>query len=181
MIGLLQNEQFRRAEYTTKFIDETPELLIFPRRRDRATRLLRYIGDVAVNGNSAVTGRPRPRVLRQPRVPASSDRPIQAGTRARLEALGARGFAQWMLDQDEVLITDTTFRDAHQSLLATRVRSYDMLAVAGAYASLLPQLFSVECWGGATFDVAMRFLHECPWRRLTAIRGRMPNILTQIR
>ena len=180
LVGLLQNENFRRADYTTRFIDETPELLIFPRRRDRATRLLRYLADVAVNGNQAVAGRPRPQVLRQPRVPDCATTPIVDGSRARFEALGARGFADWMLAQKEVLITDTTFRDAHQSLLATRVRSYDMLAVADAYARLLPQLFSVECWGGATFDVAMRFLHECPWRRLTAIRERLPNILTQM-
>ena len=180
LIGLLENQPFRRAEYTTRFIDETPELLVFPRRRDRASRLLRYIGDVAVNGNQAVAGRPRPRLLRQPRVPECNGLPIADGSRKRFEALGAHGFAQWMLAQKQVLITDTTFRDAHQSLLATRVRSYDMLAVADAYARLLPELLSVECWGGATFDVAMRFLRECPWRRLTALRERMPNILTQM-
>ena len=180
LIGLLENQPFRRAEYTTRFIDETPELLVFPRRRDRASRLLRYVGDVAVNGNPAVAGRARPRVLRRPRVPDCSGRVVADGSRKRFEALGARGFAQWMLDQKQVLITDTTFRDAHQSLLATRVRSFDMLAVADAYARLVPELLSVECWGGATFDVAMRFLHECPWRRLTALRERMPNILTQM-
>ena len=180
LIGLLDNQPFRRAEYTTRFIDETPELLVFPRRRDRASRLLRYVGDVAVNGNPAVAGRARPRVLRRPRVLDCAGRAVADGSRQRFEALGARGFAQWMLDQKQVLITDTTFRDAHQSLLATRVRSFDMLAVADAYARLVPELLSVECWGGATFDVAMRFLHECPWRRLTALRERMPNILTQM-
>ncbi|MGE0861662.1 MAG: pyruvate carboxylase [Gammaproteobacteria bacterium] len=180
LIGLHENDRFRRAEYTTKFIDETPELLVFPRRRDRASRLLRYIADVAVNGNDAVAGRPRPRVLRKPRAPDCASLPIVAGTRNRLDELGPRGFAQWMLDQKQVLVTDTTFRDAHQSLLATRVRSHDMLAVADAYARLVPQLFSVECWGGATFDVAMRFLNECPWRRLTEIRRRMPNVMTQM-
>ncbi len=180
LIGLHENQQFRRAEYTTRFIDETPELLVFARRRDRASRLLRFIGDVAVNGNPAVIGRARPRVLRRPRPPQTAGLPVASGSRVRFEALGARGFAQWMLAQPQVLVTDTTFRDAHQSLLATRVRSFDMLAVADAYARLVPQLLSVECWGGATFDVAMRFLHECPWRRLTAIRERMPNILTQM-
>jgi pyruvate carboxylase len=94
--------------------------------------------------------------------------------------LGADGFSQWMLDQPRVLVTDTTFRDAHQSLLATRVRSYDIIRVSDAYARLLPELFSVECWGGATFDVAMRFLNECPWQRLSTIRQGMPNILTQM-
>ncbi|MEX2480541.1 MAG: pyruvate carboxylase [Gammaproteobacteria bacterium] len=178
--GLLQNPKFRTADYTTTFIDDTPELLVFRRRRDRATRLLRFIADVTVNGNSAVENRPRPRLAGTPRVPDCDDLPILPGTRNRLEELGPRGFAQWMLDSPEVLITDTTLRDAHQSLLATRVRSYDMVAIADAYARLLPQLFSVECWGGATFDVAMRFLHECPWVRLRAIRERMPNILTQM-
>lgn len=180
LIGLLENEQFRRAEYTTKFIDETPELLIFPRRRDRATRLLRYVSEVTINGNAAVTGRPRPRPAPLPRVPECATLPVPAGNRERYETLGAKGFADWMLAQKQVLITDTTFRDAHQSLLATRVRSFDMVAIAPAYARLLPELLSVECWGGATFDVSMRFLSECPWRRLAALRERMPNILTQM-
>ena len=155
LIGLHENQQFRRAEYTTRFIDETPGLLVFARRRDRASRLLRFIGEVAVNGNPAVIGRARPRVLRRPHAPDTTGLTIASGSRARFEALGARGFAQWMLDQPQVLVTDTTFRDAHQSLLATRVRSYDMLAVADAYARLVPELLSVECWGGATFDVAI--------------------------
>lgn len=178
--GLLQHPQFKTAEYTTKFIDETPELLVFPRRRDRATRLLRYIADVTVNGNPSVENRPRPKRLAEPRVPPVESLPLNPGTRERFDELGAKGFADWMLAQQETLITDTTMRDAHQSLLATRMRSYDMVQIAGAYARLLPQLFSVECWGGATFDVAMRFLHECPWRRLEEIRKHMPNILTQM-
>ncbi len=180
LVGLLENERFRRADYTTKFIDETPELLIFPRRRDRATRLLRYISDVNINGNAAVAERPRPRPAPLPRIPDCVTLPIPAGNRERFETLGAKGFADWMLAQKQVLITDTTFRDAHQSLLATRVRSFDMVGIAPAYARMLPQLLSVECWGGATFDVAMRFLQECPWRRLAALRERMPNILTQM-
>jgi pyruvate carboxylase len=178
--GLLNHPQFRRADYTTSFIDETPELLTFPRRRDRATRMLRYIAETTINGNSVVAERPRPRVLRQPQVPDCGEIPPRPGSRDRLDELGPKGFAQWMLGQDRILITDTTFRDAHQSLLATRVRSFDMVSIAHAYARMLPQLLSVECWGGATFDVAMRFLKECPWRRLTAIRERMPNILTQM-
>lgn len=178
--GLLQNRQFRNADYTTTFVDDTPALMTFPRRRDRATRLLRFIGEVTVNGNKTVEGRARPRVLREPRVPECADIPVADGSRQQFEKLGAKGFAEWMLAQPQVLITDTTFRDAHQSLLATRMRSYDMIRVADAYARLVPQLLSVECWGGATFDVAMRFLHECPWERLRAIRERMPNILTQM-
>ncbi len=178
--GLLQNNRFRRADYTTRFIDETPELLVFPRRRDRATRMLRYIADVTVNGNPAVANRARPARLIEPRLPPLDERPVQPGSRDLLKQLGAKGLADWMLAQPQVLVTDTTFRDAHQSLLATRMRSYDMVRIAESYARLLPQLFSLECWGGATFDVAMRFLNECPWQRLSAIRERMPNIATQM-
>ena len=178
--GLLQNSQFRSAEYTTKFIDETPELLRFRRRRDRATRMLRFIAETAVNGNEAVADRPRPRALKLPRVPEVGSRPLVPGTRDRLEELGPKGFARWMLEQPQVLVTDTTLRDAHQSLLATRMRSYDMVAAADAYARLLPNLFSVECWGGATFDVSMRFLNEDPWERLRQVREGAPNILTQM-
>ncbi len=180
LIGLLSNEDFRRADYTTRFIDDTPELMSFPRRRDRVTRLLRFIGDITVNGNPTVKGRRVPQSPRVPRVPQVGEQPLLPGSGDRLAELGPQGFSQWMLDQPQALITDTTFRDAHQSLLATRVRSYDLIAVADAYARMLPQLLSVECWGGATFDVAMRFLNECPWQRLAALRERMPNILTQM-
>ena len=180
LIGLLSNEDFRRADYTTRFIDNTPGLMSFPRRRDRVTRLLRFIGDITVNGNPTVKGRRVPQSPRVPRVPPVGEQPLLPGSCDRLAELGPQGFARWMLDQPQALITDTTFRDAHQSLLATRVRSYDLIAVADAYARMLPQLFSVECWGGATFDVAMRFLNECPWQRLAALRERMPNILTQM-
>jgi pyruvate carboxylase len=171
---------FQNGEYTTKFIDQTPELFRFARKRDRATRLLRYMGDVIVNGNPEVAGRVRPARLvdaRPPRLPISTPPP---GTKQRLDTLGATKFSQWMLEQPRVLLTDTTFRDAHQSLLATRVRTRDLVAIAPAYARLAPELFSVECWGGATFDVAMRFLRECPWERLIAFREAMPNLLLQM-
>lgn len=177
---VITHPSFADGSYTTKFIDETPELFRFPRKRDRATRILRFLGDVIVNGNPEVAGRIKPtRVLeaRAPRLPVSTPPP---GTRQKLDELGARGFAQWMLAEDRVLLTDTTFRDAHQSLLATRVRTRDMLAIAPAYARLAPDLYSVECWGGATFDVAMRFLKECPWERLIGFREAMPNLLLQM-
>jgi len=177
---VITHPSFADGSYTTKFIDETPELFRFPRKRDRATRILRFLGDVIVNGNPEVAGRIKPaRVVeaRPPRLPLSTP---PAGTRQQLVTFGAQGFAQWMLAQDRVLLTDTTFRDAHQSLLATRVRTRDMLAIAPAYARLAPELFSVECWGGATFDVAMRFLKECPWERLIAFREAMPNLLLQM-
>jgi pyruvate carboxylase len=177
---LITHEHFRDGSYTTKFIDQTPELLRYPRKRDRATRLLRFIGDVIVNGNPEVTGRARPARTVEARPPRLPVTPPPPGTKQKLDELGAAGFAQWMLAQPQVLLTDTTFRDAHQSLLATRVRTHDMLAIAPAYAQLAPQLLSVECWGGATFDVAMRFLRECPWDRLIAFREAMPNLLLQM-
>ena len=177
---VIMHPRFGRAEYTTRFVDETPELFRYPRKRDRATRLLRFIGEVIVNGHPEVKGRALPsRTLepRAPRLPAGEPSP---GTRQRLDELGPRKFAQWMLEQKAVLLTDTTLRDAHQSLLATRFRTRDMLGAAPHYARLLPELFSVECWGGATFDVALRFLKECPWERLIAFRAAMPNLLLQM-
>ncbi len=177
---LVNHPKFRSNEYTTRFIDDTPELFQFPKRRDRATRLLRFIGDVQVNGNPEVAGRPEADERRAAPVPKLELGPVPAGSVQRLEELGAEKFAQWMLDQKQVLITDTTMRDAHQSLFATRMRSHDLLAIAPAYGKLLPELFSIECWGGATFDVAMRFLKEDPWERLRDLKARTPNILLQM-
>ena len=177
---LINHPKFLSADYTTRFIDETPELFQFPKRRDRATRLMRFLSEVQVNGNPEVRGRleatqraPAPRPL----LPRGEAAP---GTVQTLAELGPEGFARWMLEQPQVLLTDTTMRDAHQSLLATRMRSHDLLAIAPAYARLLPQLLSLECWGGATFDVAMRFLKEDPWERLRALKARVPNILLQM-
>ncbi len=177
---LILHPQFASAEYTTKFIDQTPELFRFPRKKDRASRLLNFIGDVVVNGNPEVKSRPRPQRMVAPKLPKIQLPPPAPGTKQKLDELGPDKFAQWMLDQKRVLLTDTTMRDAHQSLLATRFRTYDMKAIAPHYASLLPDLFSVECWGGATFDVAMRFLNECPWERLQEFRSAMPNLLLQM-
>ncbi len=178
--NLLGHPTFLEGTYTTRFIDESPELLSIAKRRDRATRLLTYIADVSVNGNPEVEGRPQPAVIQNPIPPVSTAAAPPVGTRQLLNELGAVGFAQWMLRQKCALVTDTTFRDAHQSLLATRFRSYDLIRPAKAYATNLPNLFSLECWGGATFDVAMRFLKECPWERLRDIRQRVPNILLQM-
>jgi pyruvate carboxylase len=178
---LIMHPRFMRGDYTTKFIDETPELFRIPRKRDRATRLLSFIGDVIVNGNPEVSGRDaRPRSPVFPRVPRLTLTPSPpAGCKQRLDELGPARFADWMLGEKRVLLTDTSMRDAHQSLLATRFRTHDMAAIAPHYAALLPQLFSVECWGGATFDVALRFLKEDPWERLAAFREAMPNLLLQ--
>ncbi|RYH11850.1 pyruvate carboxylase [Tropicimonas sp. IMCC6043] len=179
--NLLAHPMFLNNEYHTKFIDETPELFNFPRRKDRATKLLRYIADITVNGHPDVAGRPKPPAeVRQVRVPPLKTHKPLPGTRNILEEFGPQAVADWMADQTQVLITDTTMRDGHQSLLATRMRSIDMINIAPAYAANLPQLFSVECWGGATFDVAYRFLQECPWQRLRELRAAMPNLMTQM-
>ncbi len=177
---LITHPRFASADYTTRFIDDTPELFRIPRKRDRATRLLSFVGDVIVNGNPEVKGRGAPAQPVFPRLPRAHLSPPAAGTKQKLDDLGAERFADWMLREKRVLVTDTSMRDAHQSLLATRLRTHDMAAIAPYYASLLPGLFSVECWGGATFDVAMRFLREDPWARLAEFRAAMPNLLLQM-
>ncbi len=178
---VITHPKFANAEYTTKFIDETPELFKWEKKRDRATRILSFIGETIVNGNPEVKGRIKPKQMtlaRMPRFNVAKAPP--PGTKQKLDELGPDKFAQWMMAENRVLVTDTTMRDAHQSLLATRMRQPDMAAIAPYYAHMLPQLFSVECWGGATFDVAMRFLREDPWARLEWFRAAMPNLLLQM-
>jgi pyruvate carboxylase len=178
--NVVAHPRFRANDYTTRFIDETPELFEFPKRQDRASKLLTWIADVTVNGHPDTKDRVRPAAsVRVPEAPVFAQEPA-AGTRQILEAKGAAGFAQWMKAEKRILITDTTMRDAHQSLLATRMRTRDIVAAADSYARGLPQLLSLECWGGATFDVAMRYLREDPWERLALIREKLPNILTQM-
>lgn len=178
--NLLKHPTFLNNTYTTKFIDTTPELFNFKKRRDRATKILTYIADITVNGHPETAGRPKPHAeLKTPRPPEPMGKPAP-GTRTLLDAQGPQAVADWLAAQKRVLITDTTMRDGHQSLLATRMRSIDMIRVAPAYAANLPGLFSVECWGGATFDVAYRFLQECPWQRLRDIREHLPNVMTQM-
>ncbi|WGW02227.1 pyruvate carboxylase [Tropicibacter oceani] len=181
VINLLKHPVFLNNQYTTKFIDTTPELFQFSKRRDRGTKVLTYIADITVNGHPETEGRVRPaadlKPARAPKLRAEAPAP---GTKTLLDEKGPQAVADWMLAQKQLLITDTTMRDGHQSLLATRMRSVDMIGAAPAYAHNLPQLFSVECWGGATFDVAYRFLQECPWQRLRDLRARMPNLMTQM-
>ncbi|MEM7017107.1 MAG: pyruvate carboxylase [Pseudomonadota bacterium] len=178
--NVLSHDDFVNNRYTTRFIDDTPELLEPTQRQDRATRLLSYIADVTVNGHPDVRDRKVfPPTMKSPEVPRANGE-VPAGTRQLLEKEGPQAFARWVRDQKQILITDTTMRDAHQSLLATRMRTRDMVEVAGFYARKLPQLLSLECWGGATFDVSMRFLQEDPWERLDEIRSRAPNLLTQM-
>jgi len=179
---VIAHPTFASGAYTTAFVDETPELVETTPSADGALGLLEFLGEVTVNGNPEMLGRPRPEgLLSAPLVPRYDvDRPIPPGSRDRLRELGAERFLAWMRRERRVLFTDTTVRDAQQSLLATRVRTHDIMAVAPAYAHLTPQLFSLECWGGATFDVMLRFLREDPWERLAGLREAVPNLLLQM-
>lgn len=182
--NLLRDDTFRKGHCTVNFIGDNPLLLKMPRRQDRGTKVLKYLANVIVNGNPDVPyiDPKRNALFRKPHVPNfDSLKPIPKGTRDKLKELGAEGFAKWLKTEKQIHYTDTTFRDAHQSLLATRVRTQDMKAIAESYAHAHgSQLFSMEMWGGATFDVALRFLKENPWMRLQILRGLMPNVLFQM-
>ena len=181
LISLITHPTFLAGDATTRMIDKTPELFELTRRRDRATRLLTFIAETVVNGNKMVTEKVG-QVRREPAPIPTVDtkKPLPEGYRNRFLALGAKKFCDSIRDSKELLLTDTTMRDAHQSLLATRLRTIDMLHIAGAYARLAPEFFSLEMWGGATFDTSMRFLWESPWQRLSELRSRIPNILFQM-
>ena len=181
LIKVMTHPKFIEGGFTTRFIDETPELFQFAPRKDRATKLLSFLADTILNAGKthAVAAT---KVDRSPAPLPTLDLnlPIPKGTRDKFKELGQKKFSEWVLAQKQLLITDTTMRDAHQSLLATRFRTHDLLNVADAYARLCPQFFSLEMWGGATFDTAMRFNKECPWDRLAQLRERIPNILFQM-
>jgi pyruvate carboxylase len=178
--NVVNHPDFQAGRVTTSWLEQTPELFRFVPRRDRATKLLTYLADVIVNGNPTVASKPRPARIDVPPVPPHNTAEPPKGTRQMLAELGPEKFAGWTRSQNGLLLTDTTFRDAHQSLLATRVRTYDMLAIANFISHRLPNLYSLEMWGGATFDVAMRFLHEDPWLRLRQLRDAIPNICFQM-
>jgi pyruvate carboxylase len=178
--NVVKHPRFQSGHVTTSFLEDFPELLRLPRRGDRATKLLSYLGDVILNGNPEIKDKTIPKVFEAPVIPQVPATPIPAGSRELLKKLGPAKFAEWARKQKRLLITDTTFRDAHQSLLATRVRTHDLLATAIAVARRLANLFSLEVWGGATFDTSMRFLHEDPWQRLQELRERIPNICFQM-
>jgi pyruvate carboxylase len=178
--NLVNHSRFQAGETTTRFLEDNPGLFRFAPRRDRATKLLSYLGDVIVNGNPEVKDKPRPANLRAPEIPPHDLTPPPDGTKQLLDQLGAEGFAKWTRSQQRLLLTDTTFRDAHQSLMATRVRTYDMVAIANYVSHKLHNLYSLEMWGGATFDVALRFLLEDPWMRLRRLREAIPNICFQM-
>ncbi len=178
--NIINHPKFRDNSYTTRFIDTTPELFTSVRRRDRATKLLTYIADATVNGHPETRGRTKPKADALAKVIPHFTAEPAPGTKQYLEAHGPEALAKWMRAETRTLVTDTTMRDAHQSLLATRMRTHDIVGIADSYARALPGLFSLECWGGATFDVSMRFLTEDPWERLAMIRERAPNILLQM-
>lgn len=184
LINLVGHPNLQRGECTTRFIDETPALFELPVRQDRASKLLKYVAEIIVNGHSEVRDKSGKHAgaIEEPRVPPLSLGVAETpkGTRDRLLELGAEGFSKWLRAEKRLHITDTTFRDAHQSLLATRLRTRDMTRIAPHYAQWHADFFSLEMWGGATFDTSMRFLKECPWDRLANMRKAIPNILFQM-
>ncbi len=197
LINLVQHETFLSGNCTTRFLDETPELFQLPERKDRATRVLTYIAEVLVNGHHeavvrSLTPEKRKAIARElipvpvlppfphPPSPAGEKEGIPDGTKQILDKGGPAGVVKWVKKQKKLLLTDTTLRDAHQSLLATRMRTFDMLQIAPVYARRHADFFSLEMWGGATFDTSMRFLKEDPWQRLADLREKIPNILLQM-
>jgi pyruvate carboxylase len=178
--NVVQHPDFLKGNYDTTFIDETPELFEFPERKDRGTKLLKYIAETVINGYPGLPAGKKP-AFAEPRIPVLPKKmKIPSGTKQVLEEKGADGLIEWIKSSQRLLVTDTTFRDAHQSLFATRLRTKDMVEIADATAKLAGGLFSLEMWGGATFDTSMRFLHEDPWQRLRLLRERIPNILFQM-
>ncbi len=179
--NVINHPIFQNGKATVKFIEKYPELFVFRKKQDSGTRVLRYIAHVIVNGNPDVSRIDPHRTIDAPRMPSARLQGTPPpGTRQRLLEQGPEKFAEWLKLEKKVKFTDTTYRDAHQSLLATRVRTMDFLKVAHNYALHHPQTFSMEVWGGATFDVALRFLHECPWKRLQLLREAIPNICLQM-
>ena len=178
--NLLKHPEFLSKRYTTRFIDSTPELYRFHERRDRATKILKYIADVTVNGHPQISENFRAAGRIRDAIPPADLGLCEESAKDILDRNGAQAVVDWIGRQQRLLITETAMRDGHQSLMATRMRSIDMIKVASSYGSNLPGLFSVECWGGATFDVAYRFLQECPWQRLRDLRRCMPRLLLQM-
>jgi len=179
--NILRHETFRKGEITVNFIKSTPELFNFKASRNRANKIVSYIGDITINGNADVKKLDTTKVFLEPKVPKfDANAAYPKGTKDLLTELGPEKFSTWLKNEKKIHFTDTTMRDAHQSLLATRMRTFDMLKVAEGYAKQHPEIFSMEVWGGATFDVCLRFLQENPWERLQLLRAKMPNVLLQM-
>ena len=178
--NVIKHENFRSGVYNTSFIDSSPELFVFPKRKDRGTKMLSYIGNITVNGFPGLDLKKKPAFSKR-RIPhLKYSEEIPKGTKQILDEQGAEGLVKWVKEQDKTLLTDTTFRDGHQSLLATRVRTTDLLHIAEPTSRMLPELFSMEMWGGATFDVSLRYLKEDPWDRLIKLRKKVPNVMFQM-
>lgn len=181
LLNIIQHPVFINGNATVNFLQQYPEVFTFKRLKDRGTKILKYLAEVSVNGHPDIANPIVGKRFEKPHIPFfDNNKPIPNGSRQLLQELGPESFAQWLSEQKAIQYTDTTFRDAHQSLLATRVRTIDMLKVARAFAQAFPQTFSMEVWGGATFDVCMRFLQEDPWKRLQLLREAIPNILLQM-
>lgn len=178
--NVVQHPVFLSGNYDTSYIDSTPELFAFPKQQDRGTKILNYIGQIVVNGYPGLPDCRKP-AFPKPRIPVVTyDQQFPRGTKQILDEQGAEGLIDWIKASNRLLVTDTTFRDAHQSLFATRLRTYDLLKISEATGKLAPNLFSLEMWGGATFDTSLRFLNEDPWERLRLLRKQIPNILFQM-
>lgn len=178
--NILAHETFRTGQTTVNFIKNSPELFKIKEPRNRANKILSYLGETIVNGNPDVKSIDKNKVFSKPVIPAIPEGPFPKGTKDLLTELGPEKFAEWLKSEQKIHFTDTTMRDAHQSLLATRMRTVDMMKIAESYAKTNPGIFSMEVWGGATFDVCLRFLQENPWERLKLLREAMPNILLQM-
>jgi len=179
--NILKDETFRKGEVTVNYIKDTPKLFEIQQPRNRATKMVSFLGNVIVNGNEDVKFTDSSKKLITPKIPKyDKSAAYQKGTKDLLTELGPEGFSDWLSKEKKIHFTDTTLRDAHQSLLATRMRTYDMMKVAEGFAKNHPEVFSMEVWGGATFDVCMRFLKENPWERLKLLRKAVPNILFQM-
>ncbi len=179
--NVIHHKEFLAGKCTVHFVEDHPELFVFRHRQNRGGKLLKYIGEVTVNGSDGVKSGTKKPLLAFPKLPQYpwQDKP-QPGTRTVFQEQGMTGLLEHMKKTDKLWLTDTTMRDAHQSLLATRMRTYDLLKIAEVYAHETPQFFSLEMWGGATFDTSMRFLREDPWERLSKLREKIPNILFQM-
>ena len=179
--NVIQTDTFKNGAATVNFIQNTPALFNIKLSQDRTSKVVKFLGEVSVNGNSDVKIKDDTKVFRTPEVPAYGlSAPFPKGTKDMLTELGPEAFCEWLKNEKKIHFTDTTMRDAHQSLLATRMRTFDMLKVAESFAKNHPNTFSMEVWGGATFDVCLRFLHESPWTRLRELRKAVPNILFQM-
>src|SRR5690606_6930136 len=179
--NVIQHKSFLNGKVTVNFIQNTPSLFKIKLPQDRTSKAVKYLAEVSLNGNPDVKFKEDNKIFRNAKVPKySMSSPYPKGTKDLLTQLGPEAFCLWLKNEKKIHFTDTTMRDAHQSLLATRMRSFDMLKVAESFAKNHPNTFSMEVWGGATFDVCLRFLHESPWTRLRELRKAIPNILLQM-